>query len=74
MAAAVAARFKSGFCLLLAWHDAEMRHVAQVRLLLEQQQYDGALVDSLVIVGRVLGVLNIEKHVQALDLADQVFA
>ena len=24
------------------------------------------------IVGRVLGVLNIEKHIQALDLADQV--
>ena len=30
------------------------------------------LVESLVVVGRRLGVLNIEKYVAALDLADQV--
>ena len=43
-----------------------------VRLLLERQDYGQRLVDSLVVVGRVLGVLNIEKHIAALDLADQV--
>ena len=32
------------------------------------------LVESLVVVGRRLGVLNIEKYVAALDLADQVEA
>jgi hypothetical protein len=32
------------------------------------------LVESLVVVGRRLGLLNIEKYVAALDLADQVEA
>mmetsp|Transcript_31582 Transcript_31582/g.71359 ORF Transcript_31582/g.71359 Transcript_31582/m.71359 type:complete len:252 (-) Transcript_31582:358-1113(-) len=43
-----------------------------VRVLIEQQDYGPALIESLVIVGRVLGVLNIEKHIQVLDQADEV--
>jgi hypothetical protein len=34
-------------------------------------EIDASEARALVIVGRVLGVLNIEKHVQALDLANQ---
>jgi hypothetical protein len=43
-----------------------------VRLIIEQRDFEHPhLIPALVIVGRVLGVLNIEKHVQALDLANQ---
>jgi len=43
-----------------------------VRLLLASKEYGRPLVESLVVVGRVLGVLNIEKTIAILDLADQV--
>jgi len=43
-----------------------------VRLIIEQRDFEHThLIPALVIVGRVLGVLNIEKHVQALDHANQ---
>eukprot|EP00908_Phaeocystis_cordata_P012325 Transcript_2330.p1 GENE.Transcript_2330~~Transcript_2330.p1 ORF type:complete len:352 (+),score=127.81 Transcript_2330:2-1057(+) len=45
------------------------------KLLIERRAFESRLlVESLVVVGRRLGVLNIEKYVIALDLADQVEA
>ena len=69
---------------VLRLHIERVRAAPQVaKLLIERQAFataDGPtaesqlLVDSLVTVGRRLGVLNIEKYVAALDLADQVDA
>lgn len=42
-----------------------------VRLLIERRDFGSPwLVEMLVTVGKVLGMLNIERHVQALDLAN----
>ena len=46
---------------------------SSVRLLLERRDFENEnLVPQLVTVGRVLGVLNIEKFVQVLDRENQV--
>ena len=48
---------------------------SSVRLLLEERRFDDPnLVAQLVTVGKVLGVLNIEKHVQVLDAHNEVDA
>ena len=46
---------------------------AAVRLLLERKEFESVhLVPQLVVVGLVLGVLNIEKHVMVLDAHNQL--
>ena len=46
---------------------------SSVRLLMERKEWDNPnLVPHLIVVGKVLGVLNIEKHVQVLDRENQV--
>ena len=57
-------------------HRAALLASRQIaKLLIERRAFESRLlVESLVVVGRRLGVLNIEKYVIALDLADQVEA
>ena len=55
-----------------SFNHAVLADVA-VRLILEAREFDSPhLVGHLVTVGRVLGILSIEKHVQKLDSANQV--
>ena len=55
-----------------SFNHAVLADVA-VRLILEAKDFESPhIVDHLVTVGRVLGILSIEKHVQALDSANQV--
>lgn len=54
------------------FNDAVVANCA-VRLILDARDWEcPQLVSSLITVGRVLGVLNIEKHIQTLDQYNQV--